>query len=62
MSKIPVILKIKLPVEEAKDKIGVREESHRKADNRSPVANLLIVYGLCNDYACQRVRDAIHIL
>ncbi len=60
MSKIPVIFKIELTIEEAKDKIGVGEESHRQTCNRPPISNLLIVYGLTNDRACQRMSDAIH--
>ena len=60
MSKIPVIFKIELTIEEAKDKIGVGKESHRETGNRSPIANLLIVYGPRNDRACKRMSDTIH--
>ena len=60
MSKIPMVFEIELSVEEAKDKIGIREKPHRKACNRSPVANLLIVDSFCNDYACQRMSNTIH--
>ena len=55
-----MIFKIELTIEEAKDKIGVGEESHRKASNRSPISNLLIVYRFSNDRACQGMSDAVH--
>jgi len=61
MCEIPMVFKIKLPIEKAKDKIGVGEESHRQTCNRPPISNLLIVYGLSNDRACQGMSDAIHI-
>jgi len=60
MSKIPVIFKIKLTVEEAKDKIGIWKESHRKPRNRPPSSNLLIAYRFSNNRTCQRMGDAIH--
>ena len=61
MCKIPVIFKIELTIEEAKDKIGVGEESHRQTCNPPPISNLLIVYGLSNDRACKCMSDTVHI-
>jgi len=60
MGEIPVVLKIELTVEEAEDKIGVREISHGQTGNRSPIANLLIVDGLRNHRASKRMSDAVH--
>jgi hypothetical protein len=60
MSKIPVIFKIELTIEEAKDKIGVGEESHRKASNRSPISNFLIINRPGNHCAGERMSNAIH--
>ncbi len=60
MCKIPVIFKIKLTVEEAKDKIGVGEESHRQTCNRPPTANFFVIDGLSNNRASKRMSDAIH--
>ena len=62
MCKIPVIFNIKLAVDEAKDKIGIREESHRQTGNRPPIPDLLIVDGLSNDRACKGMSNAIHQL
>ena len=62
MCKIPVVFEIKLTIEKAKDKIGVGEESHRETCKSPPIPNLLIVYGLRNDRARQRMSDAIHQL
>ena len=62
MCKIPVIFEIKLAVEKAKHKIGIREESHGQACNRPPIPDLLIIYSLCNNRARNGMSNAIHQL
>jgi hypothetical protein len=49
MGKVAVILKIKLPVKEAQNKVGVGEKTHGQACNGPPGSDLLIGNGLCND-------------
>ena len=60
MSEFAVVLKIKVTVEETKDKIGIREGSHCEPGNRSPVSNLLIIYRSGNDRASNCVSEGIH--
>lgn len=60
MRKITLILKIKMTVEEAENKIGITEGSHRKPGNRSPGAYPFIVYGSGNDPARDGVNESIH--
>jgi hypothetical protein len=47
MSKVPMILKIKLPVEEAQNKVRVREKSHSEACDHSPISDFLIIKSSC---------------
>jgi hypothetical protein len=61
MGKIPVVLKIKMTIEKAKDKIQVREKAHRETSYRSPISNFLITDGLRNDPAGKRMGNAVHI-
>jgi hypothetical protein len=61
MCKIPVIFKIKLAVEKAKNKIGIGKEPRHQTGYRAPVSNLLIVYSPSNNHTCQRMSNAIHI-
>ena len=61
MSKVPMIFEIKLTVDEAQNKIRVREKSHREPCNRSPFSNFLITNGFCNDSAGQRMSDRVHL-
>jgi len=51
MSKVPMIFKIKLTVEETKNKIRVREKSHGKPCNRPPISIFSIIDSLGNDPA-----------
>jgi hypothetical protein len=60
MSKIPVIFKIELAVKESQDKIGIGEKTHRQTRNRPPIPDLLIVYSLRNNHACQSMGNTIH--
>lgn len=60
MSKVPMIFEIKLPVDEAQNKIRVREKSYSEACDRSPIPNFLIINGFRNDSANKRVSDGIH--
>ena len=60
MRKVPVILEIKLAIEEPKDKIRVRKESHGQTRNRSPIPNSFIMNGPGNDRAGERMSDGVH--
>jgi len=61
MRKVTMIFEIKLSVEETKDKIRVRKNSHGKTCDDSPIANFLIVYGFCDDSAGKRMSDRVHV-
>ena len=61
MSKVPMILEIKLSVEEAQNKVRVREESHGETCDRSPISDFLIINGFCNDGASKHMSHRIHI-
>jgi hypothetical protein len=60
MGKVPMIFEIELAVEKAKNEIGVREESHTKTCNRSPMTNSLIIDGSGNDRPCEGVSNGVH--
>jgi len=61
MSKVPMIFEIKLPVDEAQNKIRIREKSYSEACDRSPLSNFLIINGFRNDSASQSVSNGIHL-
>ena len=60
MSKVPMIFEIKLTVEEAKDKIGVRKESRGQTGNRPPIPNFFIIYSPGDGCTGERMSDAVH--
>ena len=60
MGKVPMIFKVKLTVEEAKDKIRIWKESRCQTGNCPPVADLLIIDGLGNDCTGEHMGKAIH--
>jgi len=60
MSKVAMIFEIKLTVEEAKDKIGVRKESHGQTGNSPPIPNFFIIYCPGDDCAGERMSNAVH--
>jgi len=62
MGEVPMVLKIELAVEKAKDEIAVREESHTQTRNRPPIANPLIIDRPANHRPCKRMCYTIHDL
>ena len=61
MSKVPMIFEIKLMVEKPQNKISIREKSHGKAGNRSPISNFSIINCFRNDCASEHMSDGIHV-
>jgi len=60
MSKVTMIFEIKLTVEEAQNKIRVREKSHGETCNCPPFSNFLIIDSLGNDPAGKHMSNCIH--
>jgi len=56
-----MIFEIKLPVEEAQNKVRVREESHGETCDRPPISDFLIINGFCNDGASKHMGHRVHI-
>lgn len=60
MSEIPVILQVKLTVEEAEDEIRIREDPSREACDRPPISNPFIVDGPRNNRPRNNMSKTIH--
>jgi len=60
MSKVTMIFEIKLPVEETKNKIRVREKSHGKTCDGPPISNFFITDSLGNDPAGKHMSNSVH--
>jgi hypothetical protein len=61
MGKVSMVLKIKLAIEEAQDKIGIREDAHGQARNRTPLTEFLVIKSLCDGCSCEGMGQAIHV-
>ena len=62
MSKVSMIFKIKLTVEEAKNEICVRKKSCDQTGDHPPVPHFFIINGPGNDGTCKRMGDTVHNL
>lgn len=60
MGKVPMVLKIKMAIEEAKDKIGIGKEPHRQSCHCSPLSDFLVIDSSGNDGARERMGEGIH--
>jgi len=60
MGEVPMVLEVKLTVNEAEDKIRIGKKSGRQTCHRSPGLNLLVFYCLANNCPCERMGKTIH--
>lgn len=60
VGEVPMIFEIKLPVDEAQDKIGVWEKSHGEPGKGPPISNFFITDSLGHHPAGQHMCDRIH--
>jgi hypothetical protein len=62
VGKIPVVFKIKLTVEKAKNEIGVRKKSRNQTGDRAPISNFFIINRSGNHRTCKRMSNTVHEL
>jgi len=58
--EIAVVLKIKVTVEKAENKIGIGKGSHRKTGNGPPAPDSVVLYRFRNNRASKGMGEAVH--